>query len=176
MSDGSVRSAIKTYMGAANIDGISKWYLDEPWYVAGGQWPAAIAGSIAYVHIDDTRETRLTMGGLVGTMPGGQKMALHMVSLVIAYRYRIPTTTTEEISEDAWVAPMDTQIEAVKARIRADPTFGCAAAGPIWQAGQDLDGTPSIHQVRDLPVTDPKRTQVLCWNRIEIPVAEIITA
>jgi hypothetical protein len=176
VSDGTVREAVLAWMRGADIDGISHWYADEPWFASGGVWPPTIAGSIGFIHIDETNETRIAFGGQVGVTPTGQKMVLYRISLVLAYRYQIPPQLPDGDDESAWVGPLDTQLEAIKERIRHDPTFGCGAAGPIWQAGQDLDGNPSIHQTRDLPVLDPKSSRVISWNRIEIPAAEIITA
>jgi len=164
MADGDVRSAIVDYMTAANIAGIEKWYRDEPWIIQGDTWNLdAGYGALAYVHIDDVQDTRLTLPA-----EDGNKRVEYSVSLLVIYRYVIPTDT-QSGDEDAWVDPLDQIVADVKAAIRTDPNAG--APSVIWQWGQSPNG---IRHQRDLPVKI--RGQLQSWNRIVVDVTEIITA
>jgi hypothetical protein len=181
MGDASVRAAIVKFFTDAAITGIQDIYNDEPWFLDGGKWSLKDNGgwgSIAFVHLDTSSEKRLTMGGQNGAgTPTGEVDVLYTVSLVIQYQYLIPTSLPAGTREDAWVAPIDAIVDAVKTRIRSDPTFGTGAGGVIYQAGQgDGSGGPHIRQTRDLPVTDSQRSKVLNWNRIEFDARSIITA
>ncbi len=181
MSEATVRAAIVKFFATPPITGIQDVYNDMPWFLDGGTWTLRDNGgwgSIAYIHLDSSAETRLTMGGAnaQGT-PTGQVNVLHTVSLVVQYQYLIPTNLPAGSREDAWIGPIDQIIDAAKTRIRSDPTFGTGAGGAIYQAGQgDGSGGPHIRQTRDLPVLDPNRSKVLNWNRLEFDVREIITA
>lgn len=181
MGDTTVRAAIVAYLNAAAVTGIQKWYRDEPWFIQGGSWRLQNNGgwgALGFVHLDSAQENRVTFGGTDGLSPTGSKSVTHTVSLMIQYQYLIPTNKAGS-SEDDWVGPIDTMIDAVKALIRADPTLGTSAQGdarPIWEAGQSYNGAPDIRQIRDLPVLDDKKSKILNWNRIEFEVIEMIQA
>lgn len=164
MADGDVRSAIVSYLTAAAIPNIEKWYRDEPWIIQGDQWNLEAGyGALAYVHIDEVQDTRITLPA-----EDGNKRVEYSVSLLVIYQYVIPTTGVPG-SEDAWVDPLDTIVADVKAAIRRDPNAG--APSVIWQWGQSPNG---IRHQRDLPVKNSGRLQ--SWNRIVVDVTEIITA
>lgn len=180
MGDTSVRAAVVAYFRGQTITGLAKWYRDEPWRIeppmfnlqANGGW-----GAIGFVHLDSAHETRLTVGGVSGVTPTGSREVSHTVSLVISYRYQIPTALPAGTDEDAWVAPLDTMLDQIKSAIRADPTLGTSAIQPnptINWAGQAYGGSPDIRQIRDLPIQDTNRTTVICWNRVEFDLVEFI--
>jgi len=180
MTEASVRAAIKSYMDAGAIPGVQDaWYQDEPWFLAGQSWKLSTnggAGAIGYIHLDEHEEFRMTVGGVIGTKPAGQKMVHHTVSFVLQYQYLIPGKLATGFRQDDWVRPLDTILDGTIARIQNDPTFGCGTNGPIFDAGQGYNGSAHIRVQRDLPVQPPGGGKVFSWNRIAIDVLEIITA
>lgn len=171
MSDATVRAALVAYLNQAAIPGIPKWYLDEPWIIQGNQWdfqPGGF-GAVAYVHIDDVKESRITLPSQTPLIAAaGNKRVDYTVSFLILYKFQVPTNATPG-SEDQWVGPLDTMIGQFKAAVRADPNAGAPAV--IWQWGQAENG---ISHTRDLPVRNGGYVQ--SWNRVEVAVTEIITA
>jgi len=181
--DAAVRAATLAYFATPGIDGIEMWFADEPWFIAGGQWNLKKRNgnnTIAYLHFDSSQEARVAVGGTIAGTPVGQKMVRHNLSIILGYVFAIPANQINSaVKADSWVAPLDTVIGLVIAKIRADPTFGTAAQGdarPIWQAGQGLNGEPDIIVTRDLPVTTPQASRVLNWIRIQVTVLEVVTA
>ncbi len=168
MPDAALRSALVEFFAAPPITGIQHWYRDEPWFIQGGTWNLADNGgwgALAYVHIDRAQESRITI-----PVETGQKRIDYTVSLLIAYQYLIPSQVPEN-GEDSWVGPLDQIVDAVKDRIRSDPTAGTGQAGAVFQFGQ---GDNDIRHERDLP----RRTNGVIhnWTRLEVDVVEIITA
>jgi hypothetical protein len=74
------------------------------------------------------------------------------------------------LEEDAWVTPFDSIIDAVKTRIRSDPTLGNSSV--IFQGGQDQN---DIRITRDLPQSDNSETTIV-FAVVEFNVTEILQA
>lgn len=171
MSDATVRAALVTYLNAAAIPGIPKWYQDAPWIIQGNQWDFQPdgAGAVAYLHIDDVKESRITLPALTPlAAAAGNKRVDYTISFLILYKFLIPTQSVAG-TEDQWVAPLDTMIGQFKTAVRADPNAGTPSV--IFEWGQSKDG---IRHQRDLPVKN--RGYLQSWNRLEVDVTEIITA
>jgi hypothetical protein len=158
-----VRAALAAYI--APTPGISQMFKDEPWIVTAEAWetPDGLPGTVAYVHIDSESETRVTVTG----SPSAGKRVDYAVSIVILYQYVIPDNPD---GKDSWVDGLDDLLDALKARLRADPTMGTGAGGVVWQAGQD-DSDLSI--ARDLPKLN--HGKVLSWNAMQLRVTEMLT-
>jgi len=159
MPSAGIRSAIVRYFtGTTGLTSVSK---DEPWYMDGQMWVQnGLEGTAAFIHIDHQTETRSAMG---------QKAVTYDVALVIAYQYRIPTDTAGGM--DTWVDGLDTVLDAIVAKLRADQTLGCGSAGPVWSAGnQDMD----IAIQRELPMRDGGK--VWSVNYVMFKVIEIVIA
>jgi hypothetical protein len=156
-----VRAALRDFI--APTPGISQMFKDEPWLVTAEAWETedGLPGTVAYVHIDDEHESRLTITG----SPETGKRIDYKVSIVILYQYTIPD---EPGSKDEWVDGLDDLLDALKARLRSDPTMGTGGA-VIWQAGQ-ADG--DLHITRDLPKLN--HGKVLSWNALQMDVTEML--
>ncbi|QAY16123.1 hypothetical protein SEA_SONALI_10 [Arthrobacter phage Sonali] len=168
MSAKSVRQAIADYLRPTQ--GISKMFRDEPWIVTSEAWtqPDGLPGTVAYVHIDREAETRYA---LAGANPFGIGKALeYMVSIVVLYQYDIPDQPDDK---DSWVDGLDELLDALKARVRADPTLGTGPGGVIWQAGEGGHmGGPDLEVQRDLPKLH--HGKVLSWNALQFKVTEMV--
>lgn len=164
MPSADIRTAVVNYFtGTTGLATVSK---DEPWFMNGQMWIAnGIEGTASFIHIDHQTETKVAVGGL----GGGKKAVTYDVALVIAYQYRIPTDTGGQL--DTWVDGLDAVLDAIVAKLRADPSLGCGSAGPVWQAGiQDMD----IAIQRELPIRDGGK--VWSVNYVMFKVTEIVTA
>jgi hypothetical protein len=163
MAARQVRAAIRDYI--APTPGITRAFKDEPHFVGEDAWydENGVPGTVAYVHIDDERESRFVLTGDAAT---GQRID-YDVSIVILYQYLIPT---EEADPADWVDGLDDLIGALKARLRADPTMGTGTGGVIWQAAQE-DG--ALHIARDLPKRDSG--VVRSWNVLQFKATEMLT-
>jgi hypothetical protein len=150
------------------INGITTLYPDAPWEMLGDNWqnPATgLQGTPAFLHINNSSETRVTIPAVLG----GQKAVTYDVSLVLLYQYWIPADAP---TKSAWVDGLDTLIDSVVDRIRADPAFGTGPQGTIWQAGEEQHDI-AVHS--DLPHTMDGGL-VMAWNRIDFRVREIVVA
>lgn len=158
----AVRAALRDYI--APTPGISQMFKDEPWLVTAEAWEteAGLPGTVAYVHIDEEQESRLTITG----SPVAGKRVDYVVSIVILYQYTIPS---DPGSKDEWVDGLDDLLDALKGRLRSDPTMGTGGA-VIWQAGQ---GEDDLHILRDLPKLN--HGKVLSWNALRLQVTEMLT-
>lgn len=167
MSYATVRQALVAYF--ASIAGIQTMYRDSPWFLDQAQWGLEADkqwGAVAFLHIDRSSESRITLPA--GT---GSKEIEYVVSLVVQYQYLIPSILGNGLREDDWVVGLDTIIDTVKARLRADQTAGTGLGGVIFQVGEN----PSDITVdQDLPILDVGRVYSL--TRVEFNVTEIITA
>ncbi|QGJ93459.1 hypothetical protein SEA_MUFASA8_9 [Arthrobacter phage Mufasa8] len=163
MGAAAIRTALASYI--APTTGITAMFRDEPWFITGEAWTTedGLPGTVCYLHINEESETRITVtgSGSVG------KRVDYKVGIIILYQYVIPDAP---IGNDAWVDGLDQLIDALKARLRADPTMGTDGT-VIWQAGQS-DGDLRIR--RDLPKLHGGK--VHSWNVMELEVTEILTA
>lgn len=162
MGAAAVRLAIKNYI--APTAGLSSTFKDEPHYTSNDAWYTADGthGTVAYVHIDEDDETRLVLSG----MPTSGQEITYRVGIVILYEYIIPN---DEASPDLWVDGLDAIIDALKARIRADPHLGTGPTGVVWSAAQT---TNALKIARDLPRVDGDF--VRSWNVLQFEVTEIV--
>lgn len=169
MADGLVRQAVQAWLAGASIPGLQKVYLDVPWFIDGNSWDLTSNdwGAISMVHLNDSKESRLTLGAAIG----GTKMAEHTVAVIVRYQYLIPDNLPTGQDFDAWVTGLDTIIDGIKDRIRSSPTLGTAPGGVVFQAGQSQN---DIRITRDMPLFDGGR--VWSWSAIEFDVTEVITA
>ena len=159
MGASSIRQAIQSYI--APTSGLTNTYLDEPHWVSNDAWYTnGLHGTVAYVHLDRESEERLVINGV----PTSGQQITYDVGLVLLYEYIIPT---DEASPDLWVVGLDQLIDALKARIRADPHLGTGPNGVVWSAGQDQN---AIAISRDLPKVDDG--VVRSWNVLEFKVLE----
>lgn len=158
----SIRLALKNYI--APTAGLTNAYKDEPHYVSNDAWYTAdgVHGTVAYVHIDEEEESRLV---ITGFPESGQEIT-YRVSVIVLYEYLIPD---QEPSPDDWVDGLDDVLDALKARIRADPHLGTGPTGIVSSAAQH-DKALSI--VRDLPKKDGG--VVRSWNALAFEVMEIV--
>ena len=168
MSATTVRAQMQAFLAGGNITGLQRVYLSEPWFVDGGQWDLAANsgwGAIGYVWISDDSEERISLGAVAG-----QKRVTYQTSIVLMFQYLIPSAPT---AEDAWQAPLDEIIDGVKARLRSDPKAGTGTGldGVIFEQSQ---APGDLHVVRDMPTRTAGK--VVCWQRIDTTITEIITA
>lgn len=176
----AVRAALKEWFVDAQIDGVSAVFKTGPWYLDGSTW--SIPGgtnysAVLFVHIDSSAESRITLPAPNAFIPGqpiGQKQVMYVVSVVIQYKYLIPSDLPPGEAEDAWVDGLDLIIDQVKARIRLDPTQGGTDSySAIFQAGQS---EADIRLEQDLPIIDEDGGIVYSLSRVEFDLTSIIIA
>lgn len=163
MSASTVRNAVTAYLG--NTTGITTFYRDQPWFADAEEWETQNGdpGTVAYMHIDDESEERIVING--GTATG--KQVTYQIAVVMLYQYAIPD---QPLSKDSWVDGLDALIEALKTKIRTDPTLGTGTGGVVWQAGSV--GGKDIEIQRELPKL--KDGLVLSWNALTFRVTEML--
>lgn len=167
MSASLVRAAVADYLRPT--PGITKMFRDEPWIVTSEAWltPDGLPGTVAYVHIDRDSETRIALTGI--NPDGLGKVISYELSIVVLYQYAIPDQPDDK---DSWVDGLDTLIDDLKARIRADPTLGTGPGGVVWQAGEGaFGGGPDLEVQRDLPKLH--HGKVLSWNALTLKLTEM---
>lgn len=158
----TIRKAVRDYL--AETPGISNCFKDEPHYVSNEAWYTedGIHGTVAYVHLDSESETRLVITGF----PDAGQQITYNVGVVVLYEYLIPD---DEESPDDWVDGLDDVIDALKARLRADPHLGTGPDGVIWSGAQEAH---TLAISRDLPRKDAGF--VRSWNVLQFKVTENI--
>lgn len=173
-SDTAFRSALVTYF--STLDGLEHVYRDMPMQILRGQWPFPEGSNwkaVAFVHIEQQTESRISVGGQVGTMPTGQKQIDRKVALAVVFQWALTPAQSPSLMGDEWVQPIDDLLSEIKALIRADPTLGTGSAGEVFQAGQNES---DIRITRDTPRMSPQRAAVILWTRVEFDTTTIITA
>lgn len=173
MSNASIRAAVRDYFDGT--DGIAEVYSAQPTFVGGQDFQLNVAGgsgAVAYVHLVHADESRITLGG----PQTGYKSVQHDVALVILYQYLIPSGTAAPQQLDAWSDPLDAIIDAVKARLRADPTCGVGyqpvtADGVVFQAGEQSN---DIVVDQDLPRL--MSGKIISWNVVRFQLIELVLA
>jgi hypothetical protein len=163
MSRASIRAAVLAYF--TGTPGISTLAQDEPWFTPGQAWiNNGIPGTSCYVHINGQSESIESLGGA-----NLQKVVTYDVALVIQYQYAIPANPSP--TRDDYATGLDALIDTIVRKIRADPTLGCAANGPVWQAGiHDGDNVA----VSDLPQRDPSGGKVWSISFVKFKTMEIV--
>ena len=170
MSAATVRAAIVAYLSTPPIPGLGKLYAAEPFFSPGsdrdpltGGSPGA--GAVGFVWITESQEERASLPAVYGS-----KAVEHATTIALKYSYLRQATTS---GPDAYVDPLDGLLDAVVARVRADPTF--ASNGVIFQAGEGLLGAAAgkdivVHWGQ--PVLVGQRVE--CWVAVDVSVIEIV--
>lgn len=131
MSRATVRAAISSWLTGA-VSGINTVYSAFPAVMPGqaffGSGPGVSSGAVAVVHIQSESETRVAFGGPTS----GKKRVDYIVELHVFFRSITPAGLNSDQAVDAADA-LDTIIDALKARIRADRTAG---SPDVWQWGE----------------------------------------
>jgi len=172
VSAAAVRKVIAAYMAPPSVPGLATVFRGLPVTIQPQDWPVGPDtgwGAGAYVHINDIREKRISVGGPTG----GIKKVVYDCALVIFFRWQFsdhgPYNTT-----DGWTEAFDGLIDAITERIRGDRTMGCGSEGPVWQVGEgdgEGDGDDIRTQV-DAPHEDSG--QVIVWAALEFTVVEMV--
>lgn len=173
MSRATLRAAAATWFATDSIPGLVRVYKAQPWFVDGANWNLGTSvngepigsGAIAFVHIIDEYESRLTVPAVTGS-----KMMTYKCGLVVLYQYVIPSATFTSAGEDDWVTGLDDILDGTIARIRTDPTIG-TGGNPVFQLGQDPEDDKITSDL-------PRRYEgvIASWNVIEFTAEEIVTA
>jgi hypothetical protein len=137
MSRATVRAGIAAYLAPPAVTGINTVYTSYPKIIPAAAFFASSAigaggGAALVVHIVASPEMRKTSPAVAG----GWKRVDHEVELNLFHRWVAPSQT---VGGDAMIDAManfDAVIDALKVKIRADPTCG----GALWQWGQEIDG------------------------------------
>lgn len=171
MASADVRAAVYAYFAPPAVDILNTLYKAEPIYAPGTAWQLDSGvgfGAMGYLHISDESEARAAFGGATG----GIKSITYNVALVLLYRYVITSNNTDD-GPDSWTDGLDTLIDNVKARLRADRTLGTGDSGVVWQAGEGNNTSePDIKVTRDLPKLTPNKVEA--WQVVEFVVIENI--
>lgn len=165
MSATTIRASIAAFVSAPAITNLAKVYADYPWRIAGTALaitPTTNFGAVAWPHIAEQHEKRITFPA--GT---GSKEVTYAVDLIVVAQYRIPPTAT---AGDEWVAPADTLLDAIVARLRSDQKIGTGPSSSILQAGE---GDEQLKIRRDMPRIDGGILHV--WTAVSFSVTEIVT-
>ena len=167
MSAADVRDATLSWFAPPNVMYLNALYKAEPIFASGKDWQLDQGvgfGAMGYLHISDEREIRIGDGGAYG----GIKAITYNVALVSLYRYVVANNNPDD-GPDAWVDGLDALLENIKARARADRTWGTGDTGVIWQAGEGDEGdSADIRITRDLPKRSS--TKVESWQVVEFTV------
>lgn len=175
MSTGSVRAQVAEFF--RTVPTLNAVYLDQSTLIQGETFDLGAqngSAAVAFVHLPDENETRIALPAVTG-----MKDVAYRVGLVILYQYLVPSAAVEPATQpDSWVIPLDDVIDAVKNKLRADPTCGggggglpVTPGGTVLQAGSDRE---DIKIARDLPRWTPGK--VISWNVVEFTLHEIVQA
>ena len=169
----TVRAAVRHYLEGANIPAITRWENDAPWYLDGANWklaPGQQYGAMAFPHIDSSMESRVALPAVTG-----MKAVRYEVSILFQYQYIIPTRLNG-LEEDDWVVGVDSIIDGLKERMRADPALGVGSPvvgpdGTVLEAAQDPN---DLEVLMDLPAYDPNGGRLYLLGRLTTHVTEIV--
>lgn len=158
MSRATVRAAVAAWFAPPNVAKLNRVdvaktrnFKSQTLYSGTDRY-----GVTAYVRIETVREERITAPAVAG-----KKRLDYDVALVFLFRSKARAAL------DA-MSDLDTFIEALKTRLRADPRLGQADT-VIWQAGQQL-----LEVITDDEQYDA--TQQVTWGALRFDVTEWITA
>lgn len=177
MTYATVRQALVTYFAAQSITGLQHIYRDMPWYTEAAQWnitPGRTWAAIAFIHLDDSDESRITTTARTPTQPSnavGFKQVHYRISVGLQFQYMIPTELQGTDDADAWTDALDSLIDGIKTAIHADPNLG--TPGVIFQAGQSNN---DMRVQSDLPVYDAPNSRIYSFHRVSFDLSEIINA
>lgn len=170
MGYATIRAAVAGWIAPPNVPGLTTVYPAQPKMVSGadyGVFPVdtynlgqQAAGCFAYVHIDDTRETRIATGGATS----GIKQVTYSVGVVF------PFLAVRAANDGSYIGAWDAIADGLKARLRANRTLGQDGL-VVWQAGEDAD---DLHIASDLPRQD-NAGNVYIWSVLELSVIEEVS-
>lgn len=164
MSYDTVRTAMQAWLAPPNVPGLNVVYAAQPPIAGGAQYGIDTfnlgngqgSGAFAFLHIFDTSETRIAIGGATS----GIKHVEYQVGVVFPFIAVNPT------GDDSYIAAWDQVADGLKARIRAGRTLGQTGL-TIWQAGE---GVNDLRIQSDLPVKDGSAVHI--WSVLEVTVIE----
>lgn len=162
----TVRTAVASYMGSG-VAGLNQVTRAKPRNVKPGSYGISTTrrfGAIGWLYIEGEHEHRMS-----SPVVAGKKQVTYMVGLRVDFRSELSDTET---GIDAY----DDIIEAIKAKLRADPTLGTGPNGVVFQAGEgDLAGAPDIEVIADEP-QESSHTTTTIRSVVRFMLVEIITA
>lgn len=137
MSRATVRSTLAAWIAPPNVTGIYTVYASAPGPVPTTGWtgnppvPGVVNGCVAILRIDTDDETRTALGGPTS----GIKCIKYQVEIHLYLRH----TNGDAINAQA---ALDTAVENLKIRLRADRRLGTAGgyAPDIWEAAEKNTG------------------------------------
>jgi hypothetical protein len=160
----TVRHAAAVFLATPQIPGVGTVFPSPPKIskssdAMAGLPPGTPSGSVIYVEIMNSQETRIAVGGPTQ----GSKTVNHTLRLHLLFRSR------QARAEDA-MDDHDDQIEAILQRLRSNRTLG--TAGVILQFGQDSTG---ISIATGMP-KESGTGSTLIWSIIDGHAMEFLTA
>jgi hypothetical protein len=164
----TVRHAAADFLKSAALPSVGTIYASPPKLSRGGDAyeglpPGAASGSVIYVEVLESHETREGFGGVVG----GKKMVKHLLRLHIMFRSK--ARKAEDAMDDH-----DVLLEALLAAIRGDRTLATATGpNPILQVGEGING---IKAQSGMPRTEGTASETIIWTIIDADADEFITA
>jgi hypothetical protein len=169
MGYATVRQSVADWIAPPNVPGITKVYQAQPPFISGEDYGLftvptyslgeQTAGCFAFVHVNDSVERRIAVGGATD----GRKEITYQVGIVLPFIALKPT-------DDSYIGAWDAIADNLKARIRANRTLGQDGL-TIFQAGE---GEADLHIASDLPRIDRGTGNVHIWSVMELDVIEII--
>jgi len=164
----STRHLVADYVSAANIPGVGTVFPSPPKISRSSDALANVpagtpSGSVIYVEILESHETRIAVGGPVA----GKKMVTHSLRLHLLFRSRQP------LAQDA-MDDHDDIVESLLQLLRADRTLGSTVASPlpIFQNGE---GDAGIAVATGMPKESGTGTTIV-WSIVDTQAVELITS
>ncbi len=164
MSRRSVRHAAAEFLNAPQIPGVGKVFPSPPKIARSSDAyenlpPGTPSGSVLFVEILQSAETRIALGGA----HNGVKAIQHTLRFHLLFQSR--TGRAEAAMDDH-----DDQLDAILERLRADRTLG--TNGAILQFGQDATG---ISYATGMPKASGTGSTII-WSLIDGNAMEVINA
>lgn len=174
MTATTVQIQIQTFLTAPKVDGLYTVtrapVITSP---ASARLPNGVtAGASAYIWLNVNQETVISTGLPPSTQPNGWRQVEYVTMLIFDYMVLKPAT-----SDDSWIDGLNSMVEAVKTRLRSDPTLGTTGEGALTiftAANQFPIDTPSITVVLDPPVTVEGSQSLLVHGSVDFTVYENI--
>ncbi|MHB8490612.1 MAG: hypothetical protein ACYDA6_00135 [Solirubrobacteraceae bacterium] len=168
MSRTSVRAAVAAYLAPPNVTGLNTMYASARRIpaTAYGLASAGGSGTAGFVHLEDEDDRVISINGA-----GGKRIVHYRIGIVLRFK-------SVKVSPVTAMADYDAMIDALKTRLRADPTLGTTGgANPILTAGMGFatggGGQPDLRLASDLPRQD-KGGATYIWSVMRLSVSEAI--
>lgn len=174
MSAKTVRSAIQTFLQAADTPGLTTLYRSMPYeipsiaYCPNGQ----SFGAAGYIWLMAHKETVVSVGGAPSVQPNGWRAVTYAASVVFDWRVLQPDT-----DDDSWTDGLDDMVDAVKVALRSDPTLGTTGDGALTiftAANAWPDPEPSITVILETPLRDDDSAMFTIHGSIDFPVIDTV--